>query len=119
MSDVQEAPAQTPWNQGAQAIEQPTMQQPATVAETRAQPVVEEAPVQVPLEAAVPAVPAVEQEVVESLAGTQTEAQPETVDHTHESILTGLMDELEGLVHMGKAEIEAIVRKARDLFESL
>ena len=50
--------------------------------------------------------------------GAERFAEPEVV-HTHESVLSGLMEGLEGMAHMAKSEIEALVAHARSLFESL
>lgn len=53
--------------------------------------------------------------------GNEDAAVPEaeTPVHTHESILTALMLDLEGMAHLAKSEVEAIVTRARELFEKL
>ncbi len=48
-------------------------------------------------------------------------AEPETsvAEHSHESVLSALLSDLEGIIHMSKTEIIAQVDKARALFGSL
>lgn len=53
--------------------------------------------------------------------GQESEQEPEVVEagHTHESILHGLMLQLEGMKHMSKSEVEATVDSARAKYETL
>lgn len=43
----------------------------------------------------------------------------EEIVHTHESILTTMLTQLEGAAHMAKSEIESVIAKARSLFDAL
>lgn len=45
--------------------------------------------------------------------------QPVDPVHTHESILNGLMLELEGMTAMSKSEVEATIAAARAKYETL
>jgi len=47
------------------------------------------------------------------------EVAVEAVQPTAESILSGLLSDLEGLAHMSKTEVEHIVQAARVAFQSL
>jgi hypothetical protein len=49
-------------------------------------------------------------------AGTDEPVDPQ---HSHQSVLSMLLADLEGMIHMSKTEIIAQVDKARKLFESL
>lgn len=54
--------------------------------------------------------------------GAEQFPEPEaTVDPVadHKSVLSGLLFDLEGFVHMSKTEVQAIIDRARSLFESL
>lgn len=57
-------------------------------------------------------------DAVETGAIDAVETAVEVV-HTHGTILAGLMKDLEGMAHMAKVEVEAVVARARSLFEAL
>lgn len=57
-------------------------------------------------------------DAVETGAIDAVETAVEVV-HTHGTILASLMKDLEGMAHMAKAEVEAVVARARALFEAL
>lgn len=60
---------------------------------------------------------AVEKDVSE--LAPEVERAAEEFVHTHESILTDLMKNLEGIAHLGKSEIVAVVSEARAKFVTL
>lgn len=47
------------------------------------------------------------------------EVEADVVQPTAESILSGLLVDLEGLAHMSKTEVEHVVQAARVAFQSL
>lgn len=49
----------------------------------------------------------------------EAEQAAEAFVHTHQSVLTDLLTNLEGIVHLGKSEIIAVVDKARALAAQL
>jgi len=96
MSDVQASPETV-----APETPEESVEQPAWIA--NAQP---------PVAPAEPVPTVIDQ--VEKVATDAAE-----VVHTHGAILSGLMKDLEGMVHMAKAEVEAVVDRYRKLFEAL
>jgi hypothetical protein len=92
------APAVEPAIQVPPIVEQPAPETPA------------EAPAQVLVEGA-----------VDDAAELVQDAQPvvEQFVHTHQSVLSDLMSKLEGIMHLGKSEIVAVVAEARERFEKL
>lgn len=108
MSDVQASPATVAPETPAEPVQQPTWianaQPPATPAD--------------PVPPVIDQVEKVATDVVEEGAIAAVESAVEVV-HTHGTILSGLMKDLEGMVHMAKAEVEAVVDRYRKLFEAL
>lgn len=51
--------------------------------------------------------------------GAEQFAEPEAEPATAESILSVLLTDLEGIAHMAKSEIEAVVAAAREKFNTL
>ena len=108
MSDVQGSPATVEPEHSAEVVQQPTWV-------ANAQP---------PAPSADPTPPVLDQvekaatDAVEEGAISAFETAVDVV-HTHGTILSGLMKDLEGMAHMAKSEVEAVVARYRALFEAL
>lgn len=77
-------------------------------------------PTDVGTDAPAPAADIAETPVVDTAAEQPAvEPAPEEIVHTHESILTTMLTQLEGAAHMAKSEIESVIAKARSLFDAL